>query len=199
MFGPSKDEIWRQFSAAVGGEFAVGNFWKGSRVDARHGEWMVTLDTYVVSTGKSSITYTRMRAPYVNPDKFRFNIYRKSIFSGLGKMLGMQDVTVGDPEFDDAFIIKGSDETGLRRLFANQKIRSLISAQPDIYFSVKDDEQHLWGSAGFPPDVDELHFQVVGVIKDIARLRALYDLFSETLDELCRMGSAYNKPPGIKL
>jgi hypothetical protein len=47
--------------------------------------------------------------------------------------------------------------------------------------------------------VDELYFRVVGVIKDVDRLRLLYELFSETLDELCRMGSAYENAPDVKL
>ena len=55
-----------------------------------------------------------MRAPYVNPEGFRFTIYRKGIFSELGKLLGMQDIEVGDPEFDEAFIIKGNDEFKVR-------------------------------------------------------------------------------------
>jgi hypothetical protein len=199
LFGPSRDEIWRQFAAAVGGSFIDGGFWQSGRVDATHGQWTVTLDTYTVSTGKSAVVYTRMRAPYVNPDGFRFNIYRRAVFSNLGKWLGMQDVTVGYPQFDDDFIIKGNDDTKLRRLFASAKIRDLISAQPDINFSVRDDEHNFWGGRNFPPDVDELYFQVTGVIKNVDRLKLLYDLFSEMLDELCRMGSAYEKNPGVKL
>jgi len=199
LFGPSKDEIWQQFSAATGGEFVEGGFWKGSKVDARHGEWIVTLDTYTVSNGKSSSTYTRMRAPYVNPDGFNFDIYRKGIFSDIGKWMGMQDVEVGYPEFDENFVIKGNDEGKLRRLFANEKIRALISAQPNIRFCVKDDENNFWSGSGFPQGVDELYFQTGGIIKDVDRLKQLYDLFSETLDELCRMGSAYDKSPGVKL
>jgi hypothetical protein len=199
LFGPSKEEIWQQFCAETGGSIVDGGFWKGSKVEARHGEWTVTLDTYTVSTGKSSITYTRMRAPYVNPDGFTFTIYRKGVFSDIGKWLGMQDVTVGYPEFDEVFIIKGNDEQKLQKLFSNQKIRELIIAQPDIRFSVVDDEQKFWGSSGFPQGVDELYFQVVGVIKDVERLKLLYELFSETLDELCRMGSAYEKAPDVKL
>jgi hypothetical protein len=140
-----------------------------------------------------------MRAPYVNPDAFQFNIYRRGVFSNLGKWMGMQDVTVGYPQFDEDFIIKGNDETKLRRLFSNDRIRELIVAQPDIHFSVQDDEQKFWGGRNFPSDVDELHFQVVGVIRDLERLKLLYDLFSETLDELCRMGSAYEKSPGVRL
>jgi hypothetical protein len=199
LFGPSKEEIWKQFCAETGANYVAGGPWKGDKVEATHGQWTVTLDTFMVSTGKTYITYTRMRAPYVNPDGFTFTIYRKGLFSELGVLLGMQDVTVGYPEFDEAFVIKGNDEQKLRRLFSNQKIRELISAQPDIRFSVVDDDQKFWFARGFPQGVDELYFQVVGIIKDVDRLKLLYDLFSETLDELCRIGSAYENSPGVKL
>lgn len=197
MFGPSQKEIWRQLSEEIGAQYVEGGFWKGDKVQATHGEWTVTLDKYVVSTGKVTIVYTRMRAPYVNPDGFRFRIYRRGLFSNLGKLLGMQDVEVGFADFDRDFIIKGNDEGKLRRLFANPKIRELISAQKDIHFSVKDDEG--WFGPTFPEGVDELAFLVTGVIKDIDRLKLLYELFAQTLDELCRSGSAYESSPGVRL
>ncbi|HWF05533.1 MAG TPA: DUF3137 domain-containing protein [Candidatus Angelobacter sp.] len=196
-FGPSRKEIWQQFCAQTGSNFVEGGFWKSDKVEAAHNQWTVTLDLYVVSTGKSSVTYTRMRAPYVNPDSFRFTIYRKGIFTEIGKWFGMQDVTVGYEDFDRDFVIQGNDEQKLRKLFSSQKIRDLIAVQPDISFSVKDDEG-FW-SKNFPEEVDELYFQVVGVIKDVERLKLLYDLFAETLDELCRMGSAYEQAPPVKL
>jgi hypothetical protein len=198
VFGPSRKEIWRQFCAQTGSTYVPGGFAKTDKINATHGPWTVTLDTFVVSSGKSAVIFTRMRAPYVNPDGFRFTVYRKGIFTEIGKWLGMQDVTVGHDEFDRDFVIKGNDEQKLRRLFSSQKIRDLISAQPDIHFSVEDDEGKLWGK-DFPEGVDELYFQVLGVIKDIERLKLLYELFAETLDELCRMGSAYEQAPPVKL
>ncbi len=199
LFGPSKDKIWQQFADAVGGDFTASDFGKVSKVEATHDQWIVTLDTYAVSTGKSVMVYTRIRAPYVNPDDFHFAIYRKTIFSNLGKMLGMQDVTVGYPAFDEEFIIKGNDEAKLRRLFANQKIRDLIDCLPEVQFSIEEGQEKMWGGRTLPSGVNELYFQNAGVIKDIDRLKLLYDLFSETLDELCRIGSASEENPGIKL
>jgi hypothetical protein len=197
MFGPSQKEIWRQLSEEIHAKFVEGGFWKGDKVEGAHGPWTVTLDKYVVSTGKVTVVYTRMRAPYVNPDGFRFRVYRRGIFSNLGKFLGMQDVEIGHPEFDRDFIIKGTDEGKLRQLFANPRIRALIEAQKDIDFSVKDDEG--WFGATFPDGVDELAFLVVGLIKDVERLKQLYELFGATLDELCRIGSAYESDPGVKV
>lgn len=197
LFGPSKKEIWQQLATETGADFQPGSFWKGSKVQATHGEWTITLDTYAVSTGKTTIVFTRLRAPYVNPDQFRFTIYRRGLFSELGKWLGMQDVEVGHPDFDRDFVIKGTDETKLRALFASAKIRELIAAQPRIHLTVKDHEG--WFGKSFPPDTDELCFHVVGVIKDVARLKQLFELFAETLEQLCPIGSAYERAPDVKL
>jgi hypothetical protein len=198
LFGPSKEEIWRQFAIEIGATIVPGGFWKGDRIEATHGSWTVVLDTYTVSAGKTTITYTRMRAPYVTSDGFHFKIYREGIFSEIGKWFGMQDVTVGYEDFDRDFIIKGNDEGRLRQLFSNQKVRELIAVQPEIYFSVEDGDGNVWTKM-FPAGVDELKFQVAGVIKDLDRLKLLYELFAETLDELCRMGSALDKTPPVKI
>jgi len=48
-----------------------------------------------------------------------------------------------------------------------------------VQFTVKDDEG--WFSTAFPKGVDELYFSVVGVIKDVERLKSLYYLFAEVL------------------
>lgn len=197
LFGPSKDEIWRQLCEQIGGDFVEGGFWKGSKVQVHHKQRTVTLDTYSESQGENNATYTRMRAPFVNNDGFRFTIYRRGFFSDLGKLLGMQDVEIGDPEFDDAYIVKGNDEDRLQRLFANPRIRQLIEKQPQIHLSVRDDEG--WFKAKFPEGVDELYFREIGIIKDLDRLKALYDLFAEVLDHLCKIGSAYEDDPGVEL
>ena len=197
FFGPSRKEMWTRLSEAVNGRYVAGGFGKGDKVQVEHNDWTLTLDTYAVSTGKVTVVFTRMRAPFVNPSGFRFLVYRKSIFSGVGKFFGMQDIEVNDPPFDDDFIVQGTDEHKVRLLLASPKIRAMIAAQKDLHFGVKDDEG--WFGTKFPEGVDELHFAVAGVIKDVDRLKQLYDLFAETLDELCRMGTASDDPPGVQV
>lgn len=196
-FGPSQAEIWQQLATETGADFTLGGFLRPGKVEIKVREWTLTLDTYTVSTGKSSTTYTRLRAPYVNQDGFAFTIYRKSIFSGLGKALGMQDIEIGDPVFDEEFVIKGTDEARVRALFAHAQLRDMIAAQPTIYLSVRKDEG--WFGADFPEGVDELYFQVGGVIKDVERLKSLFLLFAATLNYLCLIGSAYESDPQVKL
>lgn len=197
-FGPSRDEVWRELARQLDAEFVEGTFWRGGgKVQSRVGPWTITLDTYTVSTGKSSVTFTRMRVPYANPDGFRFKIYRAGFFSEFAKLLGMEDIEVGDPEFDEAFILKGNDEYRVRELFGDAALRDRFRAQEKIRITVKDDEG--WFGAQFPEGVDELSFEVVGVIKDVEVLKGLFAIFADLLDRLVLIGSATRRPPEVEL
>ena len=197
IFGPSKDEIWAKLSRELGGQYEPGGFLDGSRVTVEHGQWQITLDIYNVHNTKSATPVTRIRAPYVNADGFAFNIFTRSALSWLLTSFGGQDFKTGDPAFDDRFVVQGTSGEAAIRLLSNENIRALIEAQPDVHFEVKNDDG--WFGAIFPAGVDELYFQTLGVIKDEQQLKGIFDLFSLVLDELCRMGSAYESDPGVKL
>ena len=219
LFGTPHTEIWRQFSDEIGARFIEGSFFKGeSRVESRVENWTITLDTFTVSTGKSSTTYTRMRARFANIDGFRFTIHRRGVFTGMGKLLGIQDVEVGgpkferleplfglrsyldkeiietgSPEFDRDFVIKGTDESKLKILFKDPKIRELIEAQPSFFMQIKGIGG--WFGRKKYKGVDELYFQVIGVIKDPDRLKGLFELYAEILKSLHSMGTAREDAP----
>lgn len=197
IFGPSKKEMWQELSKQIGSEFVEGGIFKGDKVVAHIKKWIITLDTYTVSDGKTSTTYTRMRAPYVNRDGIRFKIYKSGIFSGIGVALGMQDIEIGFPEFDKDFVIKGNDEQKLKELLGSKRIRELIELQPRFHMEVKDNEG--WLGTSFPEGVDELYFSVPYVMKDLEQLKELFELFSEVLNQLCIIGSAYDSYPGVEL
>ncbi len=197
LFGPSKGEVWQELAQQVEGRFIEGGFLGTDVVQARAGDWIITLDTYTVSSGNSSTTYTRLRAPSVNPEGFFFTIYRSGFFSGLGKLFGMQDIEVGHPLFDDAYIIQGNSEQRVRKFCENDRIRELIHLQPRFHLQVHDDEG--WFKAQFPDGVDELRFHCVGVIKDVDQLEGLFELFAESLHQLCHDGKAYEDDVDIHI
>ena len=197
LFGPDIRDIWHKLCQEIGADFVEGGAWQGDKVQATHGEWTITLDVYHVHTGKVPMAFTRLRAPYVNPDQFRFRVSKRGLFSGVGKLLGLQDVEVGYRDFDRDFIIKGNDKAKLKALFANERLRQLLSAQPDVYFEVQDDEGYFGPT--YPPNTDSLVFVASGMIDDVARLKSLFDLFAVTLDQLCLIGSAYEGKPPITL
>jgi hypothetical protein len=201
IFGPSKDEIWSSIAKDIGGKYIDGGFWKKDVLRYRHRDWEILLDTYTQSSGSgsnhSSTTYTRMRAPFVNKDGLYFKIYRKGIFSSIGRFFGMQDLEIGDSFFDGNFIIKGNNPKQIKRLLNNEPIKDLIRQQRRIHFEIRDDEG--WFGNSFPEGVDELYFQCVGVIKETDQLKALFELFSSTLTRLVQIDSAYENDPTISL
>jgi len=138
LFGTSRKEVWKQLSEEISASYIEGGYFKDPRIEYKHNIWTIYLDTYTVSTGKSNITYTRMRAPFINTKKLFFKLYRKGVFSNIGKALGMQDIEIGYDYFDNDYIIKGNDEILLRRLFQNHKIRNYIEKQSRILLEIKD-------------------------------------------------------------
>ncbi len=197
VFGPSKDEIWSQLSQQIGAQFQAGGWLGTGKVTLSHGQWQITLDTYAVSTGKTSTIFTRFRAPYVNADGLRFNVHTQGVFGSLGKVFGAQDITIGDPAFDARFVVQSSSEAEIRRLLSDPRIRGLLEAETDVHFQVKDDAG--WFRSSFPAGVDELCFETHGFVTDIQRLKELFELFALVLDDLCMMGSAYQNAPGVTL
>ncbi|HSK81481.1 MAG TPA: DUF3137 domain-containing protein [Thermoanaerobaculia bacterium] len=198
LFGPPKDEVWKNLCAEIGADFIDGGFWKGDKVELRVADaWMITLDVFSVLRGKRRQKYTRLRVPFVSLDDLRFLIYRKGFFAGLGKMLGVQDIEVGDSVFDEAFVIQGNNEAKVRALFANPEIQNLLQDQPEVRFELRDNQGRFWET--LPESVDVLQFQVKGVLKDVNQLKGLFDLFVEVLHELYLQGTVSRMDTGVKL
>ena len=193
FFGPSKKEVWAQMAQEVNGEYIDEGFWRGGRVEVVYKNWVLNLDNYTVHTGKSSVTFTRMRAPFINKDGLSFRIYYRGIFSDIGKLFGMQDIEIGIEEFDKIFIVQGNNEDRIVRLFSSFKIREMLSRQQALMLQVVNEKGRFKPKS--PEGKSALSFEVVGVIKDVERLKNLVELFKCVLDELELLGTAASGTP----
>ena len=194
IFGPSKEEIWRQIAADIGGEYIDGGFWKSGVLRYKHNNWEILLDTW--SDGNSG-TYTRMRIPFINKDGLQFRIYEEGFFSGIGKALGNQDIQIEDPRLDPKFIIQGNNVPKVKKLLRDAQLKALFDVIPRINVRVKSSNGIF--SKKFPPNVDMLLFQQTGVVKDKEKLKLIFRLFTTLLERLVQIDSAYEDDPGIRL
>jgi hypothetical protein len=184
---------WEPLVAELGGEMTRGGFFRNTVVRIPVRGWTVVLTCWSWSTPDRPLktrdrhVHTQLTAPFASPTGFRFAVSRKSFLSNLAKRLGMQDVAVGDPWFDEQFIVKSNDETCVRALFADARLRHLLLDQlelmelPNVCFEVQ------------PPG--ELHFDVPFYIDDLHRLKQLIELFAQALDQLVRIGGAVPPSP----
>ena len=64
LFGPSREEIWRQLSAEIGADYVAGGFWKG---DKEAGQDAPGLPEAVAAKPKSKFNYLggAGRSPHV--------------------------------------------------------------------------------------------------------------------------------------
>lgn len=186
-------DVWHQLSRKLDAEFREREGWRQDKVVARVGAWTVTLDVHSEPGYKHETYYTRFRAPYINPDGFRFNLYHQSFWSGLASLLGAQDIKTGHPGIDGKFTIKASDEQKMKLLLANPELRRLLEAEPGAHLHVRDSAE--WFATEFPQGVDELVLEVEGRVESLERLERLYTLFAETLHTLSHIGSAYEQDP----
>ena len=183
------NELWRRLSMEFGGELIDRQGWRQDQVRVQLDSWIVTIDHHSEPGYKSETLYTRLRAPYVNPDSFRFEIYRETLFGSVARLLGAQDIETGYEEFDHHYRVKSNDSDKVRQLCAGHKLRALIRTEPDLYLHVRDSGD--WFAEYFPQGVDELCLEVEGKVVNYERLTQLYVLFSETMHRLCLIGSAY--------
>lgn len=192
-FGEHHEEIWRRLADEVHGRFVQEGTWQAGKVRIDLNDWHITLDVYTIPGLHSEERFTRFRAPFVNPDGFRLTVYRETVFTRLAGLFGMQDIKTGDPQIDSHYVIQGTDEARVRGLLSHPEIRRLMKAQPDFHLHVDDDDGYHADT--FPEGVDELYFEVPGVVDDLDRLKQCYELFALVLRALCEMGSAYGSDP----
>lgn len=197
IFGPSQSEVWSEFTSEIEAEYIKGGVFQADKIISGFENWTVTIDTYSQSSGNSTATYTRFRAPYKELENMDFKIYKSGIFSGIGKALKMQDVLTGDSDFDQKFTVKGNNEGKLKELLELDKIRQIIKAEDKIKIETKRDRSPF--SSKLPQDVNQLYFLENGLIKDKERLTNIYTLIVFMLKQLTKIGIASEEDPKVEL
>ena len=117
--------------------FVVGKRSSGDEVHLEHGPWKVILDTYVQSTGQTSVTYTRARALYVAKEDFKLGISRRNVFTRIAELFGFYGLLVGDQELEGKYTIKSSSDPRGRSLMMDRRLRELIMVQPSLGLEIR--------------------------------------------------------------
>jgi len=95
-------------------------------------------------TGKGTRTdttyYTRIQVSHKGQIDGQIEVYKQGFLSTIGKALGMQDIQVGNREFDKTFIVKGKNEARVKQILdpeVQQKMLQLkipLVIKPDQIF-----------------------------------------------------------------
>ncbi len=190
-FKHHEDEMWDRLSQELGGEFVDRKGWRFDKIRVKDGEWTITIDLHTHAGYKSEALFTRIRVPFANEEKLHFRIFHQGLLDTIGAKLGVQDIIIGDEEFDRTFMIQGDDEEKVKALLANEALRKDILSEPRIHLTLRDSGDAF--TEDFPDGVDELVLEIENEITERARLRKLYDIVARTLHHLCHHSSTYER------
>jgi hypothetical protein len=180
--------VWSAFAERSGGEAEHDRKGRVKAVRFEHAGYPIVVDTYTVSTGQVTVTYTRARASFRAQTPFRCKVWKEGFFSRIGKKLGVQDLTVGHPVLDRDFVIQSDSPGQARALLAGSRVGELLLRDPKLQYAVGKRKR----SKKDPDDAPdaEATVQIAQVVKDGTRLDTMLALCRESLDALLRSGAA---------
>ena len=141
-------KAWTQVAEVLGGDYDPAK----RTIDAVIEGIEVRLDTYTVTTGQVTISYARTTTKTTSSNKLA--ISRSGKLSEFAKKLGLQDLTIGDAAYDEAFIIKSDDAQWATQVLVDQ-IRQEHLKMPSVTIRVQDGKLTTL-EAGYAADVDRL-------------------------------------------
>ena len=204
LFGKgSGRDAWDEVAEAINGTvIRRESIWGGqTRVEApvEGGPWSVMIDvqTVIVMVGKVAvpISYARACAPFLSRDGVQLSLSRANPFTGIGKMLGMQDIEIGHADFDKAFVIKSNNAEQTLRLLGGDSgatLRGLLETSLGSSFGVADDGRQAGSGGKLPAGTDVVY--AVQTTTGTEQMVAAYHLVAETLRGLHRIGTASDEP-----
>lgn len=173
-----------QFSEEVGGEIVQGKWGAGPYLIFNYKGFKLVYDYHVISTGQTTIVYSRLRAYMRSQSPFTLKVSKEGTFAKLGKMLGSQDIQIGDEFFDDHYIVKSNDDYLARKVLNNYEVKRRFSFKHSFNFAITDKD-----SMGIKKTENEkgLTFYTTHHVKHHVELQNLIELFHSTIDVLLEL------------
>ena len=128
---------WQSAAETLGFEFAPGSWRGGPTVTGMLDGSPAEIHSYTKSSGKNSTRYTRYTVSFPAVG-VGLHLSRQSGLGYFLKVLGTQDIEIGEPTFDEAFIVQASDPQAARAILTpgtTMVLNRLIAVHPEIVVS----------------------------------------------------------------
>lgn len=140
----------------------------------------IVIDTWTDGNGQ---LFTRFRCPFKNPNMLYFKLTHEYFFHEVMKYMGLQDIIIGDYEFDKAFLIKGNQSESVKWIFSDHAIQQKMMELKNVHFMIKADKG-LFKNSDLRKDIGELYFSVSKNLRNRNEINKILDLFVLVLRRL---------------
>jgi hypothetical protein len=147
-------------------------------VEGRHRNRSVRFFSYTTGSGKSRTTWCAVSAAIGGTGAFSLDLYPENFLVRLVTALGMQDIRIGDPPFDQAFIIKSNDPAyAMAALLPEIRARLLDERHRGAFggLTVKDHEVRYAEMGGFDqPDQTARLGRILEIVCNLGEVAEVY-------------------------
>ena len=117
---------WSEAAGELGVTFNTPGRFSNYLMEGNVAGYQVKVYTYTQRSGENSQTYTAFRVSFPGSLDLGLKLSRElKFFSGVAKFFGAQDITTGDPSFDDTFVIKGLDAEAVNEFLTDDRRQQL--------------------------------------------------------------------------
>lgn len=155
LVAQGRKKAWADLAERIGVNYEPGGFFSRPVITGVYQRHQIKLDTFVRRSGKNSTTYTRIVAYLNNAANFTMSISQENVFSKIGKKLGAQEITIGDDEIDQRYMIKGEPEADVQRVLSSLGMRQRLLEAPPIDIQIRGMEVY-YHRHGFETDPNKL-------------------------------------------
>jgi hypothetical protein len=188
--------VWMDFAEERKGEFVDGQSHVTVKVRIPSKPWIFAMRMHANPLGKDE--HTVIATPYVARHPFKIAIRNSNSIEEFAKVLGLQDIVIGDPDFDKQYIIQGNNELLVKDFLSDRGLRKAIQAQNAVNLRIVDSRNNHFG-INPPPHVDVLTFVEKGAINSFERVSSLHDLFDGILDRMAQLEFAAHQEPEYEI
>jgi hypothetical protein len=175
--------VWMDLAEEMQGEFTEGTYLTEAKLPLPTKPWKVQMKMLTHPMNKTIAETTVIALPYAPCHEFKLALHNSSTIEEVGKIFGVQDVVVGDANFDKAFIVQGSNPALLREVFADSHLCELFLSQKAVNLCTID-HQHKNFGINPPSGVNFLTFTEKGAINSFDRLTGIFELMTATIERL---------------
>jgi|SRR5688572_7147657 len=127
--GETEAEIWQQITSDLQQQGDLLDY--SAEVNQQGRIIYLDIDIDLGGGFESGYETTRFLVPLPTHPTLRFHIHPEDWISEIGKFLGMEDVELGFPRMDKAYIVKTNQPEILKALFSDEEIRATIRKYAD--------------------------------------------------------------------
>jgi hypothetical protein len=175
--GKTEAEIWQQVASDLAQKGDILEY--AAQLVQSHTDIYLNIDIDLGGGFEGGFETTSFMAPLAETNPFKFHIHEQNWVNEIGKVLGLEDIELGYPELDEAFIIKTNEPETLKALLADENLRLALLKHRECELKLSPESHE-------PESQHLLTYTIDQAITEVSELQEIYHMMLDLVQKLER-------------